>query len=833
MPRSALTSNCRALPARPQTEISDELKVSGTFSSNWLRAARKEASSRRRLAAASEAAMPRTARLASSAIESLESRRLLSASWYVASWGNNLAAGSLSAPFQSIEKAAEVAQPGDTVYVRGGTYHETIRPWSSGTRAAPITFEPYNNESVTIDGADPVAGWDGSGAPIFTTQLPWSMGSGNNQIFVDGQPMTEARWPNTNLDLSHPTFATVASASAHSGYDTATIYDPSMTQSPGFWNGGLIHIQAGQGWVAQTGTIVDSRPGQVTFTYLNNGSYETPQAGNHYYLTGGAGALDIAGEWSLSASGQLSLWTLAGDSPANHVVEAKHRQYAFDLSGLSNIEIDGFNIVAATINTDTHSTNDVINGITAKYLSQYDSIPNGWAWQMQSGIVLRGANDVLENSEIAFSPGDGVLVSGPGSVVNNNVIHDVDYLGTDAAGVQITGAGTTVENNTIYNTGRDGILIQGGQSTVTHNLVHDFGLQTTDVGGIYTVATNGLGSEISYNQVYNGSTGGYGSVGIYLDNNSANFIVDHNVTWNVMAGMRLNFTSRNEQVYNNTLDGYQNSVDKNWGAYDWSGTVFRNNIFTDATSFGQHATVQNNWGGDPGFVNAAGHNYALLPGSAAIDAGMKLGPYTAGYVGAGPDLGALEHGVSVFGVGAVPVSKTISSTPTSPVPVGSSPQGSKSTSGSSSSSSSGSSSSSSSKTPTPPTPSSISATGGINPFALAGQTGPAKESYGGLGYLYPGNWIEYSSINFGSGVKSVTLQIAVGPRCGYQKIEFRVDGLEGKVIGSLITRPTGSWSTYTIQTAAISGASGIHNLYLDFIGTPGFGMGNIKAIKFA
>ena len=825
MPRSALTSNCRALPARPTTE------------SSWLRAARKEASSRRRLAAASEAALPRPARPAASSIESLESRRLLSASWYVATWGNNAAAGTLAAPFESIEKAAEVAQPGDTVYVRGGTYHETIRPWSSGTRGAPIVFEPYNNESVTIDGADPVAGWDGSGAPIFTTQLPWSMGSGNNQIFVDGQPMTEARWPNTSLDLSNPTFATVSSASASAGYDTATIYDPAITQSTGFWNGGLIHIQSGQGWVAQTGTIVSSGPGQVTFTYLNNGSYETPGAGDHFYLTGAAGALDSAGEWSLSASGQLSLWTLAGDSPANQVVEAKHRQYAFDLSGLSNIEIDGFNIVAATINTDTHSTNDVFNGISAKYLSQYTSIPNGWAWQMQSGIALRGANDVLENSEIAYSPGDGVLVSGAGSVVNNNVIHDVDYLGTDAAGVQITGAGTTVENNTIYNTGRDGILIEAGQSTVTHNLVHDFGLQTTDVGGIYTVAIDGLGSEISYNQVYNGSTDGYGSVGVYLDNNSSDFVVDHNITWNVTSGMRLNYTSRNELVYNNTLDGYQSSVDKAWGAYDWSGTVFRNNIFTQATAFGEHATVQNNWGGNPGFVNEAGHNYALLPGSAAIDAGMKLGQYTAGYVGSAPDLGALEYGVSVFGVGAVPVTKTISSTPAAPVPVSSAPQGSKSTSGSSSSSS-GSKSSSGSSSPssspsTTPTPSSVSATAGINPFALAGQTGPAKASYGGLGYLYPGNWIEYSSINFGSGVKSVTVQIAVGPHCGNQKIEFRIDGLKGKIIGSLVTKGTGGWNTYTLQTTAISGASGIHNLFLDFVGTPGFGMGNIKTIKFA
>ncbi len=106
-------------------------------------------------------------------LEPLEDRSLLSTSWYVATTGSNGNAGtSLSPLFLTIQHAANAAQPGDTVYVEGGTYHETVTPVNSGTAAAPITYEPYDNEHVVVDGADPIAGWtlyDG-GAPAQSTK---------------------------------------------------------------------------------------------------------------------------------------------------------------------------------------------------------------------------------------------------------------------------------------------------------------------------------------------------------------------------------------------------------------------------------------------------------------------------------------------------------------------------------------------------------------------------------------------------------------------------------------------------------------------------------------
>ena len=41
---------------------------------------------------------------------------------------------------------------GDTLYLRGGTYNQTVGITKSGTASAPITIDNYQNETVIIDG---------------------------------------------------------------------------------------------------------------------------------------------------------------------------------------------------------------------------------------------------------------------------------------------------------------------------------------------------------------------------------------------------------------------------------------------------------------------------------------------------------------------------------------------------------------------------------------------------------------------------------------------------------------------------------------------------------
>ncbi len=72
---------------------------------------------------------------------------------YVSTSGNDANAGTLAAPLRTITQAAAVAQPGDTIHVRGGVYTGRVKIYSKGTASARITFRPYNSEKVTLDGA--------------------------------------------------------------------------------------------------------------------------------------------------------------------------------------------------------------------------------------------------------------------------------------------------------------------------------------------------------------------------------------------------------------------------------------------------------------------------------------------------------------------------------------------------------------------------------------------------------------------------------------------------------------------------------------------------------
>ena len=77
----------------------------------------------------------------------------LAADYYVSPSGSDSSPGTLSQPFQTIQKAASVMVAGDTAFIRAGIYRETVTPANSGTQNAPITYMPYNGESVTVSGA--------------------------------------------------------------------------------------------------------------------------------------------------------------------------------------------------------------------------------------------------------------------------------------------------------------------------------------------------------------------------------------------------------------------------------------------------------------------------------------------------------------------------------------------------------------------------------------------------------------------------------------------------------------------------------------------------------
>ncbi len=85
----------------------------------------------------------------------------------------------------------------------------------------------------------------------------------------------------------------------------------------------------------------------------------------------------------------------------------------------------------------------------------------------------------------------------------------------------------------------------------------------------------------------------------------------------------------------------------------------------------------------------------------------------------------------------------------------------------------------------------------------------------GLGYIENGNYLVYNKIDFGSGATSFKALVAgeLTP-----KIELRLNGPTGTLIGTLSVKSTGDWNTYQEQTCSINKVTGVNDLYLVFTG---------------
>ena len=101
--------------------------------------------------------------------------------WHVAKSGNDSAAGSALAPFRSVQRAADAAQPGDTVVVHEGVYREWVRPPRGGTsEATRITYVAAPGEEVVLKGSERITGWVSQGGGVWRAIVDNSLFGGEN-----------------------------------------------------------------------------------------------------------------------------------------------------------------------------------------------------------------------------------------------------------------------------------------------------------------------------------------------------------------------------------------------------------------------------------------------------------------------------------------------------------------------------------------------------------------------------------------------------------------------------------------------------------------------------
>lgn len=74
--------------------------------------------------------------------------------FHVSPVGDDRATGTAAAPFRSVQRGAEAAQPGDIVLVAPGVYRERVAPPRGGTEGKPIVFRSAELRKAVIKGSE-------------------------------------------------------------------------------------------------------------------------------------------------------------------------------------------------------------------------------------------------------------------------------------------------------------------------------------------------------------------------------------------------------------------------------------------------------------------------------------------------------------------------------------------------------------------------------------------------------------------------------------------------------------------------------------------------------
>jgi arabinoxylan arabinofuranohydrolase len=85
--------------------------------------------------------------------------------------------------------------------------------------------------------------------------------------------------------------------------------------------------------------------------------------------------------------------------------------------------------------------------------------------------------------------------------------------------------------------------------------------------------------------------------------------------------------------------------------------------------------------------------------------------------------------------------------------------------------------------------------------------------------IHNGDFIKVKGVDFKSGAKSFEARVASAISGG--TIELHLDTITGPVAGTCAVAGTGGWQAWATKSCAVSGATGVHDLYLKFTGGSG------------
>lgn len=442
--------------------------------------------------------------------------------------------GTREQPFRTINKAAQVLQPGERVVIASGTYRECIRPARGGTDAAHmISYEAAPGAKVVVKGSEVLKdGWQQESIPLGFRGFGGRNAQPAKEVTAWRHELTGAMFP----DAYQP-FALASVAGNWEWLDPRTV-----DMGPYFRRRGLVFVD-GQPLepMEQLRELamphLQPQPVFTTPPVPQNGLPPRRRPGPLMQEIGGS---PDARFW-IENSGTAIHIRLSSGTPADHMIEITTRGQIFVPSqkGLGFIRI---------------------KGITFQHAGNVYPFP-------QYGLIstVGGNHWIVEDNTIEWANGMGIDIGSDG----------------DSGFAPHTGASQVIRGNTIRYCGVEGIGGMGTVDTVVEdNLIEWCGWADAERGWEAAGAKFHFGHNLLFRR--NVVRHIRHANGIWLDSGNANCRITRNVFADILsvsAAVHMEMNIAQNQIDNNIIWNVRNAEPGTPGQRGCAGS----GIFINAT----------------------------------------------------------------------------------------------------------------------------------------------------------------------------------------------------------------------------------------------------------
>lgn len=477
---------------------------------------------------------------------------------------------------------------------------------------APVTIRAAHGAKPRLLGGRVVTDWRRTSfngrddvwvADVSTLKLKCQL----SLFFCDGVSMTLCRHPNADPRRPYSGgWAYVPSKTRDMKKDVDTERDDEIPVKPEDWRGrecveeGRICIFPRHNWWNEVKPIgsYDSTSQVLRLAKRIGGGYSM-RANDRYHFMGYREDLDAPGEWYHDLiGGKVYFIPPDGFDPNTKrtAVAADESLAVFHLNGVTNVVIRGLEICEASAAVKMQR----VDRCKVVACSFHDI-----GFFSGNAVTISGTRSVVRDCDVWNTGAYGIHVSGcrdgryapdtrDGNVVENNYIHHTGLVNRHGFGVYVSGQGSRVACNLMHDMPRGGIYYNGRFLYIVRNRIRHVNLEMDDTAAIYgggymnNTGTKICGNWVSHSIGFSHDKDGVYSFrkayawGIYLDDCSGGATVCGNLVDHCNGGAMHMHCARFNVVSNNVFvsNGGESQFPKQFSIRGWR--------MTDKSRLAQH-----------------------------------------------------------------------------------------------------------------------------------------------------------------------------------------------------------------------------------------------------